>query len=176
MLETQLAELGYKRVIIRSGQKPAINKLKETVKRVSDTQIVCEESPVGESKSLGSVNVQIQAVQGMVCTLRDAFESRYGKRLEATSPLIPWLVMHGAGILTRFIVGDDGRTAYQNINGRTFQRELAEFGECVWYLRTNSVGTDKAYVMWESVYTVAATKKLTCKLGRSVSSGTLTNI
>ena len=86
VLEGQLAELGYKRVIIRSDQEPAIKKLKETVKRVSDTQIVCEESPVGESKSLGSVNVQIQALQGMVRTLRDAMESRYGNRLESTKP------------------------------------------------------------------------------------------
>ena len=133
VLETQLAELGYKRVIMRSDQEPAVKKLKETVKRVSDTQIVCEEFPVGESKSLGSINVQIQALQGMVRTLRDAMESRYGNILESTSPAIAWLVMHVAGILTRFRVGSDGRTAYQNIKGRKCQKELAEFGECVWY-------------------------------------------
>ena len=94
--------------------------------------MVCEESPVGESKPLGGINVQIQVAQGMTRTLRDALESRYGERLDCESPLIPWMVMHVAGILNRHRVGEDGRTAYQHIKGKTFQRDFVEFGDNVW--------------------------------------------
>ncbi|MFM7989716.1 MAG: hypothetical protein ACKPKO_61425, partial [Candidatus Fonsibacter sp.] len=68
----QIGELGYKRVIMRSDQAPAIKRLNETVRRTACVQIVREESLVGESKSLGSINVQIQTIQGMVRTIRGA--------------------------------------------------------------------------------------------------------
>ena len=42
--------------------------------------------------------------------------------------MIPWMAMHAAGILTRFRVGNDGRTAHHKTTGRKFQKEIADFG------------------------------------------------
>ena len=120
--------------------------LKAAVKRESACDVVCEESPVGESRSLGSVNVQIQCIQGQVRTLRDALESRYSERLKEESPIIPWMIMHVAGILNKFRVGVYGCTAYQRVKGRAFVKALAEFGECVWYLKPKTAGINKADV------------------------------
>ena len=72
MLVTFIDELGYKKIILKSDQEAAILNLKTAVKREMNTRVVFEESPVGESKSLGSINVPIQVVQGQVRTLRDA--------------------------------------------------------------------------------------------------------
>ena len=108
-----------------------------------------EEAPVGESQSFGSVYVQIQILQGQVRTLRDPVETKYGKRIDGNSVVIPWMVMHAAGILNIFRRGMDGRTAYQRVKGRQVQKDTVEFGECVWYLKPRSVGKNKADVRWE---------------------------
>ena len=71
---------------------------------------------MGESKSLGSINVHIQVLQGQVRTLRDATEARYTTGMQGDSPMIPWMVLHATGILNRFRVGSDGTTAYQRVN------------------------------------------------------------
>ena len=131
-----LDELGHKQVIERSGQEPAIVKLKQAVKREAAQEVVCEESPVVESQSLGGVNVQISIRQAQVRTLRDAC----GQRMDGHSAAVPWMVQHAAGILNRYRVGRDGRTAYQRVKGRRFQKDTVEFGECVWYLKPKSVG------------------------------------
>ena len=58
-------ETGEKRVMLKSDQEPAIIKLKNVVKTESGNELAFEESPVGESKSLGRINAQIQILQGL---------------------------------------------------------------------------------------------------------------
>ena len=62
MLVGSLEELGYNQVIVRSDQEPAIVKLKSAVKREITREVICKESPVGDSQSLGSVNIQVQCI------------------------------------------------------------------------------------------------------------------
>jgi hypothetical protein len=57
--------------------------------------------------------------------------------------------MYSALLLNICVVGDDGRTAYERRKGRKFKRQLPEFGECIRYLRPESVGVDKADPRWE---------------------------
>ena len=47
------------------------------VKRDLGIEATCEESLVGESKTLGCINVQIQVPHGQIRTLRDAIEVKY---------------------------------------------------------------------------------------------------
>ena len=116
-----MEELGHKRVIVRSDQEPAILKLKQAVKREVSQEMVCEESRVGESPSVGSANVHISILQGQIRTLRDAVETEYGKRMHGGgNAAIPWMVQHAAGILNRYRLGADGKTAYQRVKGRRF--------------------------------------------------------
>ena len=44
--------------------------------------------------------------------------------------------------------GPDGRTPYYRIKGREFNRKLANFGECIWYLKPKSLGKNKAQYRW----------------------------
>ena len=74
----------------RSGASSQIIQSSSKDKKESMCEIDLEESLVGESKSLGSDNIQIQCIQGQVRTLRDALESRYSGRLTEESPVIPW--------------------------------------------------------------------------------------
>ena len=77
----------------------------------------------------------------------------YGERLEHASPVIPWMVIHAAAIMSRFKVGKDGKTPLQRIKGKSCNRAQIEFGECVTYLKPKSKGVNKADPRWkEGVY------------------------
>ena len=45
-------------------------------------------------------------------------------------------------------MGKDGETAYERWKGNKFKRGVAEFGECVDYLKQRSKGKDKADIRW----------------------------
>ena len=128
--------LGYKRVIIKSDQERAIKKLKATVRREYSIEIPDELSPVGDSQSNGDVEITVQLVEGQVRTIKCQVEHRLGQVLPTEHPLLPWLVRHAGATISRYQRGKDGLTAYRRLRGRDFDRQIAEFGECIWYFKT----------------------------------------
>ena len=142
---------GLRRIVIKSDQEPALNELLRAVKaeRPEELETQPEESPVGESKSNGEIERAIQTVQGQVRTIKLSVQKRYGCNIREDHPIWPWLVMYSALLLNICVVGDDGRTAYERRKGRKFKRQLPEFGECIRYLRPESVGVDKSDPRWE---------------------------
>ena len=44
-----------------------------------------------------------------------------------------WLIEHAADVLSKFQVGEDGKTGYERLKGKKYDKELAEFGEKVHY-------------------------------------------
>ena len=76
--------------------------------------------------------------------MKCGFETRIDTKLEGTHPLTPWLLIHAADTINRYVKGDDGRTAYQKVKGRAFRTPVTEWGECVLYCRLNSVGENKS--------------------------------
>ena len=47
--------IGHRRFILRSNQEPAIQDLKTSFKKISKADVMMEETPVGDSKSAGSI-------------------------------------------------------------------------------------------------------------------------
>ena len=58
-------------------------------------------------------------------------EDKIKCKIPVTHPVITWLVPHAADLLTKFVVGKDGRTGYERIKGKKYIGELLEFGCCV---------------------------------------------
>ena len=150
MVRAEIGYLGHKRVTLKSDQESAMLTLKEAVKRESPEDVSLEESPVGESQSNGMVERAIQEIQGQVRTLRDAWESRYGCRMQEDNHAVPWMVRHAGNLLSRGLKGQDGKTPYCRIKGHECRREQAEFGECVHYLKPDSTGMHKADPRWDT--------------------------
>jgi hypothetical protein len=120
----------------------------EAVKRESEIDIVLEESPVGEHQANGDIEGAIRQVQGQFRAMKDALETRYNERIQGDHNSIPWLFSHAASTINRVRKDSEGMTAYRRWKGREFKRDIAEFGECVWYLRSASQGKDKFDVRW----------------------------
>ena len=45
--------------------------------------------------------------------------------------------------------GEDGRSAWERVKGKGFNREIPEFGEQVLYLKPESLGVNKLDSRWE---------------------------
>ena len=133
--------------------------MKEAVKLESGIEIVMEESPGYDSQGNGEVERAVQMVPGQFRTMKDALESRYGVRFDGTHSCIPWLMAHASDIITRFHVYEDGRTGYHNWRGKPFNKDLVEFGECVFYLRPGSRGKGKFMPRWEEGIRLGLTDK-----------------
>ena len=108
-----------------------------------------EESPAYEHRANGEVERAIQTVQGQIRALKSALESRYGKEISAGSCMLPWMVRHAGNLINRYHKGQDGMTAYRRLKGKDFKRDVAEFGEGVWYMKVDNVGKNKMDSRWE---------------------------
>ena len=144
VVKDTIDQLGYKKLILKSDGEPAILALKEKVKAEREEDIILENSPAHDSQSNGEIEQAIQSWQGQCRTVKSAFETRCKRKLPNNHPLFPWLVIHASDLITRFSKGVDGKTAYERIKGRKFNRPMVEWGECVQYCRLGSAGTDKA--------------------------------
>lgn len=148
-LKKAIEQLGYKKVILRSDNEPAILALKEAVRRETDVEIVSEEVPVGDHQANGSIENAVKQVQGQFRAIKDAFETSYRTKLTEESPMIPWTVMHSGSVISRVRKDQEGFTAYSRWKGRDFGRPVAEFGECVLFPRADAVGVNKLDSRWE---------------------------
>ena len=146
-----LDTLGYKEIVFKSDQEPAIVALGEIIKASWNGDMALEYSPVGESQSNGMVERGIQTWEGQVRTLKDALEARIDEEIPPDHPVLTWLVEHAATLVRRCAVGADGTTPQEKIKGRASHRPGFEFGERVWY-RPARKGTKLEPVVSEGVY------------------------
>ena len=81
----------------------------------------------------------MQAVEDLMRTMRGALMHRLQCQIVATHPLFQWMTLHAASVMNRYVVGRDGRTAFQRLHGRRASSKAAEFGERVFYYISNNL-------------------------------------
>jgi hypothetical protein len=133
LVVTNLDRLGYKRIVLRTDQEPAMISLADQIAELWKGEIVPERSPAGESQSNGAAERAVKSMMGHIRTLHDALETRLGGKVAVDHPLMSWLVDYAATVWRRFHVGQDGRTAYERVKGRRSHQRVYEFGEIVWF-------------------------------------------
>ena len=108
---------------------------------------VLRNSPVGESASNGRVESAIKRITGQIRTIRDALQAKTKTRLPIGHPVFEWLVEWSAGILNRYAIRPNGKTAFEIMGiKRAKDIPIAEFGEKVLYMpiKTEKRATSKA--------------------------------
>ena len=129
--------LDHKKIILKTDREPAMTALQERIWRLRiypGEQTILENSPVGESQANGVVEKAVQEVEGMIRTLKSALEERLKVKIEAGSPIMPWLVEYSAVLLNVYRVGKDQKTAMDRHKGVKHIRPIAEFGESIGFL------------------------------------------
>ncbi len=90
----------------------------------------------------------VKNVQGQFRVLKDALESRVGRRSNGEHPIVLWLVTHAASVINRERNDHEGFTQYRRWKGREFNKPVAEFGQCVHYAPAFSAGRYKFDARW----------------------------
>ena len=134
-LNNCLCLLGHSKIVLKSDGEPAIVALAEAVKaKAKQIDIKPEHSITGDSASNGEIENANKLIQNQVRTLYDALKDRYKVEIPSEHPVLKWLILHSGVLLTRFMVGNDGKTAYERERGKKYRRSLPEFGEIVHYM------------------------------------------
>ena len=67
---------------------------------------------MAESQSNGAAEEACRTVKGMSRALRHSLEALHGISIGPAHPVLPWMVQHGAFLVSRGQLGSDGKTAF----------------------------------------------------------------
>ena len=95
-------------------------------------KVVPEDPPRGESQSNGTVEEAGKTVREFVRVLREHVQDKAEVELGASDFIVLWMVRWAAMMVSRFLVGKDGLTAYERRRGRKCRIPVEAFGEKVW--------------------------------------------
>ena len=108
---SDLGRLGYHEIILKCDGEPALKAVQEEVKSRREQPTILENSPVGDSRANGAAERAVQALEEHVRVLRHGLEQRISAKIASSHPVISWLVEHAADTLSKYQVGEDGKTA-----------------------------------------------------------------
>ena len=92
-----------------------------------------ETSAKEEHQSNGIAEESVRTVRGMTLTLKSQLEQNTGQKIKSDMGITQWMLRWGAMLLSRFMVGRDGKTGYERRRGRACGIPTACFGEVIWY-------------------------------------------
>ena len=132
-----LEKLGYKEIILKCDGEPALKNVQSEVQRRRGPQTLVENSVPGDSKTNGAAERAVKAVGEQVRVLRAGLQARLGMVVRTSHLMLTWLFQHAAHCLSKYQVGEDGKTAYERPKGKKFSRAVVEFGEKVHYKKNH---------------------------------------
>ena len=94
-LAHNVSSTDHSKVILQSDQEPSITDVKKhKVGTHIPTEILYEESPVGDSNANGSNKRANQTIQGQIRAIKDYIERQIGATVSLDSSVLKWLVRH----------------------------------------------------------------------------------
>ena len=132
-LVKDMEEMGLNdKAMLKSDQEPALLDLVNAmVKKRKHAVTLKEKAKARDSQSNGYAERAVQSVEGMTRTLKLNLERNLGRHVPCAHPVMMWLVEHSAEVLNRYLVGRDGKTAYEKLKGKKYRGEMYEFGIAV---------------------------------------------
>ena len=127
-----ITSLGSKRILVRSDNERTLLSLTERVSNnLPGIELVLMTSPERDRAANGFAEVGVREVKARTRILRSQLEQRLGNRIDAKDPLTSWIPRHAANCVSMYRLMDDGRKFDQLRCGRTWKRQVVEFGESV---------------------------------------------
>ena len=120
-------------IILKSDGEPALVCLRDALSKYHGGTVVPELSAKNESQSNGTAKEAGKTVREFTRVLKEQIEDKTDAKLSAGDAITLWLVRWAAMVISRYLVGKDGRTAYERRRGRPCRLEALPCGEKVWY-------------------------------------------
>ena len=120
-------------IIIKSDNENSIKNVVDALAKHHGGRVVPELSAKGESPSNGRAEEAGKTTRGFARVLKFQMEEKAGVEIEEINAVLLWMVRWAAMMATRFLVGVDGKTAYERKRGRKCRIGVVPFGETVMY-------------------------------------------
>lgn len=112
-------------ILLKGDQEYAIQEfLREVSQRRGTQRTTIQKSPVGDSRANGVAERAVQSFEETLRVQKLSLEERMQKKLPMTHKLIPGIVEHCADLLNKFVIGNDGRSAYHRMKGRQYHGHM----------------------------------------------------
>ena len=98
---------------------------------------------MGESESNGRVENAIRRTHEKFRVLRHQVEHGTGRKIWDGAPIMAWMIRWAAELISKYAVGEDGRTPYERLRKEDCVTPLVPFGETVMYLPLKIVHRNK---------------------------------
>ena len=148
-----LKEIGHvgNKLIVKCDQESSIKALAEKIATERPGLTMQEHSPVRSSGSNGVIERGIKEAEYQIRSMKSALDDRLGTNLGVSSNVLPWMIEYGAVLVNRYLVGHDGKTAYERMKGKESKMLGFEFGERVNFRRIPIAGRlAKLESLWRS--------------------------
>ena len=138
-------------LIMKTDGEPAIVAVREAVAKYHGGRVIPEAPAKGESPSNGLVEEAGKTSREFTRVLKDQLECKAKMELKIGENIVLWMIRWAAMMCSRYLVGKDGRTAYERRRGRRCKVPVVAFGETVWYkkIRESKDRKDKFNSEWE---------------------------
>ena len=120
-------------IILKSDGERSIVALRTAFAKFRGGKVVPEDPPRGESQSNGTVEEAGKAVREFVRVPWEHVQDKAEVEPGASDVIVLWKVRWAAMMVSRFLVGKDGLTAYERRRGRKCRIPVVAFGKKVWY-------------------------------------------
>ena len=131
-LARDLDAWGRKDICLKTDGEPAIMAVQREVAKLRSGRTVPLNPPACDPHGNGPAEKAVQDVTGHLRCVKLALEAKLKRNIDASHPIVKWMMPHAAFLLTRLSVGRDGMTSWRRLMGKTWNGSLAEVGELVW--------------------------------------------
>eukprot|EP00971_Amphidinium_carterae_P283385 5625998-Amphidinium_carterae.1 len=125
-------------VTLKGDQEEAMKSLLEGLARrraesEPASRTVIEHSPVRDSSGNGIAEAGVRGIEEMCRCIKLGLEERLKHGVSVKHKVFPWIVEHAADVLTKYVIGKDGMSAYRRLKGKNYRGVVYEFGQRVLY-------------------------------------------
>ena len=119
--------------ILKSDGEPAIIAVCDALARFHGGRVVPERPPVGEHQSNGAIEEAGKTTREYARVLKIQLEEKAKIKIQPSVSIVLWLIRWAAMLVSRYVVGKDGRPPYERKRGRKCRTPACKFGEQVLY-------------------------------------------
>ena len=116
---------------LKGDGEPALVDVMKRTKSLRKQAILLKNPPAHDPQSNGTAERAVQEFKAELRALKLGLEQRLGATIDPKAAIIKWMVPHACEVINRYLVGQDGRTAYYRLHHRHFPQRILEFGESV---------------------------------------------
>ena len=131
-VSNNLRKLGYRRVVLKNDKEPSIvAQVREAQRVTGGVEIVEELSHTGDPQSNGDVEQAVCTIKAKTISILATLERDIKQKVPLAHPVVGWAAQYAADCVNRYMLREDGLSAFQKLRGGNARQPVAKFGECV---------------------------------------------